>query len=403
MNDLDRVRAWLASGALLAPVDATPSAVDLANALAQLCDAPGVQDSPARAALRRAIGPAQQLIFVLVDGLGCNLIEALPPASFLRRHTVMELRAVFPSTTAAALTSFATGAWPGRHAVVAWFTRLPDYDLTATMLPFVERFSERPLAELGVTPRIAFPHPSLLPSFGRALRTYHPAAISNSEYTQYQRGDGVGYGYQNLSDGVDAIIETIGAADHARPAPTFHYLYIPHVDSAEHYHGADSAPVRAALDEVDAALQRLSTALGDGARIVVSSDHGVLTVADDAKHILRPGDELIAALVAPPAGEPRVPMFHTKPGMAQLFADAFRRRHGEQFALLTTDEADALQLFGPRPMDDRTRRRVGDFIALGAGQDVLIYEPDGPTPVAALRGYHGGLAPAEMRIPLIVA
>ena len=44
-----------------------------------------------------------------------DLVERLAEDSFLRSHLVMELQAVFPSTTAAALTSLANGLWPSRH------------------------------------------------------------------------------------------------------------------------------------------------------------------------------------------------------------------------------------------------------------------------------------------------
>ncbi len=41
---------------------------------------------------------------------------------------------------------------------------------------------------------------------------------------------------------------------------------------------------------------------------------------------------------------------------------------------------------------------MGDFMAISATADAISYKPDAP-----MLGYHGGLLPEEMRIPLIVA
>ena len=405
MSDAPRVRDWIASGALLPPVGEAPAAVDLARALARLSGAPDVEPGPGTAALAEAIGPADQLIFVLIDGLGCNLLGDLPANSFLRRRTVLELRAVFPSTTATALTSLATAAWPARHAIPGWFTYLPEQDIMATILPFVERFGEKPLEEYGVTAVSAFPCPSVLAAYGRAVRTYHPRAITDSQYTRYQRGASPGDGYDALSDGVDAVCRRVREAQ----APTFHYLYIPDVDGAAHRHGWDAPEAHAALANVDAQLARLAEATrpagtnGSGVRMVMSADHGMLTVPEEAKHVMRADDPIMAALRFPPSGEPRAPLFHVRPGQAEPFRAQFRERWGEWFALLTVREAEELALFGPEPLSAPARARIGDFVGIAAGPDVLLYEANGPAGISTLRGYHGGLTPAEMRIPLIIA
>jgi hypothetical protein len=59
-----------------------------------------------------------------------------------------------------------------------------------------------------------------------------------------------------------------------------------------------------------------------------------------------------------------------------------------------------LRLFGPGPLSDEAQARLGDFFAIALNNDVLLYEPSAT--LAAMRGFHGGLLPAEMRIPLIV-
>ena len=396
-DDRERVEAWLADGTLLAPLGGPPTTVDLAHAIGRAGGAParGAADEEA---LTGVIDGERALVFVLVDGLGCGLLEQLPDDTFLRQQRTIELRAVFPSTTAAALTSLATGAWPGEHGVPAWFTYLPEIEQTATMLPFVERFAERPLQEYGLTPAQVFPCPSRYPTFTRPIRTYHPAGIARSEYTTYQRGSWPTDGYGSLEEAVGLVIEQLASDD----GTWLHYLYLPMVDAAGHRHGAEASETLAALHAVDAALARRAGEAPAGAQIAVSADHGMVSVAEEQKHILEADDPLLAELQAPPHGEPRVPMFRPRRGRREGFAAAFHERFTDRFALLGIEDAEALELLGPGSLHPRTRARLGEFIGIAAERDGLIYGERG-SGIAALRGFHAGLRPEEMRIPLILA
>ena len=73
-------------------------------------------------------------MLILADGLGLEMLEREAAARTLREHLRSELRTVFPSSTAVALTSLATGEWPARHAVTGWWTYLEQSGGPATIL-----------------------------------------------------------------------------------------------------------------------------------------------------------------------------------------------------------------------------------------------------------------------------
>jgi hypothetical protein len=394
MSDVERLLAWFESGALVRPDSGAPDSVDLSRAIAAICGVPDVTISPSAQRIVNAIGRAEHVVFVMVDGLGMNLVERLPAGSFLRMHLMMEMQAVFPSSTAPAVTSFATGCWPAEHAVPGWFTYLPDDDVIATILPFIERFSKRPLSERGVTAERALPVPSWLPRFAHEPLCYMPAFITGSVYSNYFSGGAPQHGYEHLSAAVEAISTRIAAAG----APTYTYLYVPFIDTAEHDHGPDAKPVVTTVTMVERNIATLAERLGGRARIVVSADHGLTYVGRRAQQEIKHGDPLLDLLRLPPSSEPRVPLFYAREGCAVRFAAAFRERFGSTHALLTIDEVDELRLLGPAPLAHETRRRMGDFMAISATADAISYKPDAP-----MLGYHGGLLPEEMRIPLIVA
>jgi len=306
----------------------------------------------------------------------------------------MELQSVHPSGTPAALTSLATGCWPAEHGVIGWFTYLADTGVTATILPFIERFGGQPLEELGVTSERAFPKPSLMPRFVHEPAAFMPRFIAGSTYSRYVTGDVVTHPYDTPALATLDVIRRIeGAA-----GPTYSYIYVPFVDQAQHAQGVYSDAARSALIDAEAALSRLADRLPSGARIVVSADHGQVDVPDEAMHHLGDADPLLDVVVVPPSGCPRTPMFHVRDGRRSAFERLFRERCGERFALLTAQEADELRLFGPGELSVTARARIGDYIAIAGGAGVLRYRPDSP-----MRGFHGGLLRDEVRIPLIVA
>ncbi len=399
-TDVERVERWFRDGDLLHPFagDAPPSTVDLARAVASIGGVPLSHRDDQAAELADRIGCDRPLLFVLVDGLGCVFHERARPGGLLDDAEQIQLRSVFPSTTAAALTTLATGAWPSQHAVPAWYTHLHRYNLNATILPFVEQHSERKLQEFGIHPSEAFAYPSRLASIAGRFRTYHPRAISNSEFTSYQRGSAPTDPYDHLRDVADTVVSRIVEQDE----PGVHYLYLPMVDSASHRDGPHATATLRALDAVDRTLGTIAQQLVGRARIAISADHGELYVSPVDKALFLPDDPLLDDLHTLPYGEPRVPMFCARRGREAAFAAGFRERWGRHWALITRDEAEELQLFGPERLSPLAAERIGSHLALSATKRVLIYGEAGNR-VSALNGYHAGLRAEEMEIPLLLA
>src|SRR5439155_4379213 len=76
-----------------------------------------------------ALEPAARVALVLVDGLGWELLQAnRRSAPFLNSIAQEPLTAGFPATTAASLSSLATGLPPGEHGLVGYTMALPGYD-----------------------------------------------------------------------------------------------------------------------------------------------------------------------------------------------------------------------------------------------------------------------------------
>ena len=401
VSDRDRVEGWLSEGRLLRPIEADgagpPNTVDLARAVAHIGGAPLADDDYAAAALADRIGRDRPLLFVLVDGLGDLFVDRLDEGTTLGRAERIDLRSVFPSTTAAALTAIVTGEWPATHAVPTWFTHLHNREITATILPFVERHSETALQRFGVKPAEAFPCPSRLAAIPGPLRTYHPRAISNSEFTSYGRGAWPTDPYDHLRDAVSSVVERVAEQGETG----VHYLYLPMLDAASHRVGPEGTDTKRALLAVDRAVGELVEVLDGRARIAISADHGAIGVEPREMSLMQPDDPILDELHTPPHGEPRVPMFCVREGRADAFAGAFRERWGDNWALLSRADAEDLALFGPGRLSDLAAERIGGYLAISAGNEVIVYGEPGNGQLA-LKGFHAGLRPEEMSIPLLL-
>jgi hypothetical protein len=393
VSDAARLLAAFDSGELLRPAAGEPNTVDLSLAVAHACGVEGIDLTPAARAIAERIGGADHIVLLLLDGFGMHLAEREPPDSPLNAGRASELRTVFPSSTAPALTSLATGLWPARHALPGWWTHLPSEGLTSTILPFIDRFSEQPLAGR-VRVEVAYPAPTLMSRYARSTRRVLPRNIDGSIYSRYANATQSSFGYTSLRQAARDVDATIAAAT----SPTYTYFYAPFIDTAEHEHGPDSAEVKRVVKRVRQRVRELTEFLAGRARIIITADHG--QIAGGTKHTIDRNDALMNHLVVPPSCEPRAAAFHVRPGHHDAFAAAFRHRLGPHFSLLGVAEVEELRLLGPLPMTPETRARIGDFMAMPMNRDVLLYEP-GAT-LAAMQGFHGGLLPDEMRVPLIV-
>ena len=400
MSDTNRLEAEFDAGRLLRPSAKDLSIVDLANALASLAGVDGVDSTPGAETIGQLIGPTDHIVFIAADGLGMTVVESLNPDHFFRHHVETELHTVFPSTTASAFTSLATGEWPNRHGALGWYTFLPGFEAVTTIVEFVRSVDKVPLTELGVTVQQAFPLPALSAKMTLDSLSVVPQPLVDTVFSKYIGGGMPRRSYSTMPEAAEVIVARIRSATQ----PTYTYLYVPDVDVAGHRFGYSDARTIAAAGALGQVLEGLAEGLAGHGRIVVTADHGGLDADPQENHILQAVDPLVHLLKHEPSGDSRVIYFDVREGKEAEFETLYRAQFGDRFFLLTVDEAEGLELFGPGPLSEEVRRRLGTFVAIAAGEDVLLYawpsrDPSRPPHV----GHHSGLTPAEVRIPLIIA
>ncbi len=396
MTELQRLSQLFSSGKLVRPGTGT-TFVDVVQALLKLSGGQRVKQTGTVETLCRLIGPSEHYVLILVDGLGQRMLERHCPEGFLAANRKATLSSVFPSTTAAALTTLATGAWPARHAALGWWLRLTKQNRSIVTLPFVERGTGTAMEQLNVTIEQALP---LRPVWGRLRRdvcSVVPHELIGSAYSTYASGGTTRIGYDRLTSGIRRVVSRV----RSQLTPSLTYLYLPHLDSLMHGEGPSAGRTAILLRELDTLLGDMTAHISGQARVLITADHGQLDIPPGRTYCLPENDPLAACLVCQPTGEPRVPFFHVTHGREEEFRKRFCARFAEDFALLSPADMQRLHLFGPGPLGRVSLPRLGTYAGIPLRNAKFHVQPAGDS--VHQRGAHGGLSPEEMLVPLVVA
>ncbi len=335
--------------------------------------------------------PARSAVVFVVDGLGAhNLAARRGHARFLgavgsRRDVA---RTVFPSTTAAALTSLLTGTDPGTHGIVGYRARIPGTNTAPNQLHGWETDGLDPQTWQRSTPLLAREVAGGRPCF----------VVSRPEYTRTGFTEATLRGAHFVPSNDLAERAATAAALATEHAGALIYLYAPELDTAGHRDGTESDRWITALERVDAAAQTLASEAGPTTGILITADHGMVDVPARRHVLLGEGDPL-ADGVTLIGGEPRMLHLYTEPGRRDAVAATWREREHARAWVMTRDEAIGAGLFGR--VDDEVRDRIGDVIVAARGRHAYYDDREADKRPQSMVGQHGSLTDEERTVPLL--
>jgi hypothetical protein len=341
---------------------------------------------------------ASRVCVVLADGLGRNLLKQKSAHTpFLR--SVMQagqgevpvwVDSAFPSTTAAALSSFGTGVAPGQHGMVGYDVVDPQQDKVVNLLGNWDP---------GVDPAAWQPFPTVLE---RAAEHVDVTTVSLPQFADSPMTRAALRGGRHIS-GVTPHARTASAAEAmASAGSSLMYFYVNELDKAGHRYGCQSEQWEHQLEELDATVKRLSNALPAGTTILLTADHGMLDVPEQQR-IDYSAEPALVEGVRHTAGEPRMVHLYlengTGPDVRDRLLAAWRARFGDRIWAFTRKDALAAGLFGTvRPA---VEGRIGD-VMIAARDALALYDVRRVRPTAMeVVGQHGSLTKAEREVPLL--
>ncbi|MDR1768427.1 MAG: alkaline phosphatase family protein [Propionibacteriaceae bacterium] len=333
---------------------------------------------------------ARRYALLLVDGLGVEQLRRHAAAApFLAGLPDRGASAVWPSTTAACLTSLGTGLPVGQHGVVGYSFRFAGQLLPVLRWP-------KGLRGEDVQPRLTWLE--RLDKAGVAVTVLSLGKFKGSGLTQAGLRGGSFWGTDET--GPAALRAAKAAMAASLGERSFTYVYERGVDHAGHESGVGSPQWLAQVARADELARELRNRLPQDVVLLVTGDHGMVNVAR-ADRVTLEAEPALAEGVELVAGEARFRHLYT------AAPDAVRQRWaeflGDRAVVATRDEAVAAGWFGEA--SNQVADRIGDVVV--ACQDAQ----SGPFAVMTrtfpkefnLRGMHGSTSPAETRVPLLVA
>lgn len=383
-----------------APQNATaglpqPDSVNLMASLELACGGPGAGLVPLDALPPQSLSHKRSVVLLIVDGLGYDYLRQTLPDGLLARHLLCPLQSVCPATTAAAVTSFFTGVSPASHGLLGWFTPFETGD--RVVVPLLARQRNGP-ALTGDDLAALYRSPPLAARLGRACHVVTPKRIAGSAYTRHHAGPATVHGFRSLG-GLFGQLERLLRAD---GPPRYVHAYWPLLDELAHAHGIGHRRSREHLRQIETQLGAFLHRVGNtDATLLVTSDHGFVDIAPERRLLLNDHPRLQARLRLPLAGESRLAFVHARPSEREAVGHALAVELGERATVFSGEQFIASGHLGVGPRHPSLAHRVGDWVvAMADGWTVRDRLP-GEKPFSPV-GVHGGLSPAERRVPLVL-
>jgi predicted AlkP superfamily pyrophosphatase or phosphodiesterase len=324
---------------------------------------------------------ADQVVLLVLDGLGWDqLQERLPSAPTLASLDGGSICTVAPSTTAAALTSIATGLPPGQHGIVGY--RMAVDDRILNVLRWATPSGDA---------RPTIPPESIqaaLPFEGERPPVVTRAEFAQSGFTLAHLAGTRLTPYRMVSTLVTEVRRLLGKGE------PFVYAYYEGIDKVAHEYGLDEH-YDSELRWVDHLVSELLATLPTGTCLALTADHGQVEVGSNTIE-LDPG---IRDHLSMQSGEGRFRWLHARPGRARPLLEA-AEAHADTGWVASREQIIDEGWFGPK-IDQVVRNRLGD-VALLARDDVSYIDAADTGPYELI-GRHGSLTEAEMLVPFIAA
>jgi predicted AlkP superfamily pyrophosphatase or phosphodiesterase len=359
------------------------------------------------------------VVLIVVDGLGYDTwLQHSHDGGFLGVLTdkglVFPITTVFPSTTAAALTTLSTGLTPQEHGLPEWHVYIRDLDMIIATLPFSpmgQRGQDRLLDN--ASPRILFsgvPMHYILRRAGVKTQALLSSHLAGSAYTRMAlRGSEI-TPYASLSDMAVKLAKKVEDAKER----TFVYAYWDGIDTIGHLYGPNTREFRAETSTFSDVLKRefveeVSRDSANRTLVLVTADHGQLSVAPEEtlylnklKNVTRNFMISDQGRPIPPSWSPRDVALYIDDGKVNKVCDYLSKTLGDRALVIETQDAVRRGLFGIGLPSKRFLERAGNLLILPRRNEMVWYEHSKGRKFELL-GMHGGLSKTEMLVPFAVS
>jgi predicted AlkP superfamily pyrophosphatase or phosphodiesterase len=370
--------------------------------------------------LLKNIQDCSKLILFAVDGFGYNFFknEAIhyPFFSTIEEKGLSEkITSVFPSTTAAGITSLHTGLTPKEHGLLKWNLYFHEVDAIVQPLPYktVQTDYHPSGIELPKDTKMLFTGKTvheLLHDRGIPSYYFIPKLFKDAVYTKAMAKGATIVQYVAMTD----LFISLKSIVQSTQGKVFYYIYWGSIDTEEHVYGPSSEQAKAETALFGTMLQEkfvdvLDETTRKNTALLMTADHGQTTTKPDETIYLNNYPEVMKNFKIShnrrpilPSGNPRDMFLHIKEEKLDETVATLRKIFNGKADIVPLNDETITQLFGNEHAHQNFLSRLGNVL-------ILPHTPQGiwykylPTSKFESHGHHGGLTADEMYIPFIAA
>ena len=365
-----------------------------------------------------SIRPRNVLLMVL-DGFGYNAwLQMISDGCFFQRATdcgvMFPVTTVFPSATAAALTSLSTGLTPQEHGLPEWYVYVRELDMIIATLPFSPMGTPGLDVLLGrMDPRSLFSGKtvfSYLRESGIESVTIVPSAGADSAYSHLAlKGSNI-VPYQSLTDYAVLIRKRLQTLTRR----TLICAYCDAIDSLAHKYGPNTDEWQAEVATLSHVLkkeflEKVDRDTANKTLLIVTADHGQVNVSPNETTYLNGFRKVVRNFARSRRAKAILPSWSARDVALQIREDRLEETRSElsdllegKAVVLHTKDAVKLGLFGLNSASARFMQRAGNMVILPRRNQTIWYKhPQGKK--FQFLGAHGGLSEEEILVPLAIS
>jgi len=368
---------------------------------------------------KREAQDCDKVVLFFIDGLGYDQVVKYRYFPFFNILTNMgnlnPITTVFPSTTAAAVTTMHTGLTPQEHGLPEWNVYFEEIDMVIETMPFKQARSKNSdeLLEMGIDPEILYSGPTVyekLKLCGIKSFVLTHKDIAHSAYSSItQRGSEV----VPYSRGSDMMIKLIKLLRETR-GPAYFYVYWSQVDASGHEFGPHSSEHKSELSMLSHLassefLEKLDKKSAENILFLLTADHGQIGVKpgriiclEDLFNLEEFLKRNSAGNTILPTGCPRDVFLFVREEKLGATLDMLKKRLAGYADVIHTSTAIFKGLFGINKPSEKFLKRIGNILILPY-TDYNIWNNGFSKKPSEFRGIHGGLSKREMTIPFVSA
>lgn len=347
------------------------------------------------------------IVLMVIDGVGFQLLNKIISSFSVGLPQPNKLLTIYPSTTAAVLTTLSTGKLAGEHGMIDWNLYIPEINMLIESIPFrpIGAKEYDVLAKEGFKATLLFRGNTIFSKIresGLKCKAYLRAHIYNTSYSKrLLRGCEI-KPYINPSD----LLVKLRKDLNGKSPSSLYYVYIESPDTISHLYGYNveeqyvdiKVILRLLVDEF---IKKLNKEISRDTVLVIVSDHGLITYdphyiiyLNNIRRYLNVDNNGIPIV----SGSPRNVYLHIK----NEFLDRVRRKLEDMLGnrALIYDKKEFLKTGLLGNIRNIFLNRIGDIIIL-PNKSTCIWFKHTPQKKVSVFGFHGGLSEDEMIIPII--